>query len=96
MTLCNMSIEGGARAGMVAPDDKTIAYLQGRPMSPKGDLWTQARKAWRISPPIRRPRYDAAVKLRAETIAPQVTWGTSPGMVTGVDGQVPDPSTNDR
>jgi len=91
MTLCNMSIEGGARAGMVAPDDKTIAYLQGRPMSPKGVLWTQATQAWRNLVTDPKAAYDAAVKVEAETIAPQVTWGTSPGMVAGVDAKVPDP-----
>jgi 3-isopropylmalate/(R)-2-methylmalate dehydratase large subunit len=91
MTLCNMSIEGGARAGMVAPDDKTIAYIQGRPMSPKGVLWTQATQAWRNLLTDPGAAYGDAVKLEAETIAPQVTWGTSPGMVTGVDAKVPDP-----
>lgn len=91
MTLCNMSIEGGARAGMVAPDDKTIAYIQGRPMSPKGVLWTQATQAWRNLLTDPGAGYDAAVKVEAETIAPQVTWGTSPGMVAGVDAKVPDP-----
>jgi 3-isopropylmalate/(R)-2-methylmalate dehydratase large subunit len=93
MTLCNMSIEGGARAGMVAPDDTTIAYIKGRPMAPTGDLWDQAVKAWRDLTTDPGARYDAVVELRAETIAPQVTWGTSPGMVTGVDGHVPDPRT---
>jgi 3-isopropylmalate/(R)-2-methylmalate dehydratase large subunit len=91
MTLCNMSIEGGARAGMVAPDDTTIAYIQGRPMAPTGALWDQAVKAWRALTTDPGARYDALVEVRAETIAPQVTWGTSPGMVTGVDGYVPDP-----
>jgi 3-isopropylmalate/(R)-2-methylmalate dehydratase large subunit len=91
MTLCNMSIEGGARAGMVAPDDKTIAYLQGRPMSPKGNLWNQATHAWRRLVTDPEATYDAAVQLEAHTIAPQVTWGTSPGMVAAVDAQVPDP-----
>jgi 3-isopropylmalate/(R)-2-methylmalate dehydratase large subunit len=93
MTLCNMSIEGGARAGMVAPDDSTIAYIKGRPMAPTGALWDQAVKAWRELATDRGARYDAVVDLRADTIAPQVTWGTSPGMVTGVDGTVPDPQT---
>ncbi|MCE3224718.1 MAG: leuC [Nitrospira sp.] len=93
MTLCNMSIEGGARAGMVAPDDSTIAYIKGRPMAPTGALWDQAVKAWRELATDPGARYDAVVELRAETIAPQVTWGTSPGMVTGVDGNVPDPQT---
>ena len=93
MTLCNMSIEGGARAGMVAPDDTTIAYIKGRPMAPTGALWDHAVKAWRDLVTDPGARYDATVELRAETIAPQVTWGTSPGMVTGVDGHVPDPRT---
>lgn len=93
MTLCNMSIEGGARAGMVAPDDTTFTYLKGRPMAPKGALWDQAVAAWRQLCTDTGAQYDAVVELRAETIAPQVTWGTSPGMVTGVDGTVPDPRT---
>ncbi|HRC43092.1 MAG TPA: 3-isopropylmalate dehydratase large subunit [Nitrospira sp.] len=93
MTLCNMSIEGGARAGMVAPDDTTFAYIKGRPMAPKGALWDQAVAAWRQLATDPGAKYDAVVELRAETIAPQVTWGTSPGMVTGVDGNVPDPRT---
>lgn len=93
MTLCNMSIEGGARAGMVAPDDTTFTYLKGRPMAPKGALWDQAVAVWRQLSTDTGAQYDAVVELRAETIAPQVTWGTSPGMVTGVDGTVPDPRT---
>jgi 3-isopropylmalate/(R)-2-methylmalate dehydratase large subunit len=91
MTLCNMSIEGGARAGMVAPDDKTIAYIKGRPLAPGGDLFEQAVKSWRQLKTDANARYDATVILRAEDIAPQVSWGTSPGMVTGVDQHVPDP-----
>ena len=93
MTLCNMSIEGGARAGMVAPDETTFAYIKNRPMAPKGALWDQAVAAWRNLHTDAGAKYDAVVELRAETIAPQVTWGTTPGMVTGVDGTVPDPST---
>ncbi len=93
MTLCNMSIEGGARAGMVAPDETTVAYIKGRPMAPKGALWDQAVTAWQQLTTDPGAQYDAVVELRAETIAPQVTWGTSPGMVTGVDGNVPDPRT---
>ncbi|HQY57188.1 MAG: 3-isopropylmalate dehydratase large subunit [Nitrospira sp.] len=93
MTLCNMSIEGGARAGMVAPDETTFAYINGRPMAPKGALWDQAVTAWRHLVTDPGAKYDAVVELQAETIAPQVTWGTSPGMVTGVDGNVPDPRT---
>lgn len=91
MTLCNMSIEAGARAGMVAPDDTTFAYIHGRPMAPKGELFDRAVKVWRQLASDPEATYDQTVELRAEDIAPQVTWGTSPGMVTGVDGNVPDP-----
>ncbi|WP_447985243.1 3-isopropylmalate dehydratase large subunit [Nitrospira sp. Nam74] len=91
MTLCNMSIEAGARAGMVAPDDTTFAYINGRPMAPKGELFNRAVKAWRQLASDPDAVYDQTVALRAEDIAPQVTWGTSPGMVSGVDGTVPDP-----
>ena len=93
MTLCNMSIEGGARAGMVAPDDKTIAYIKGRPLAPTGNLFEQAAQSWRDLKTDAHARYDETVILHAEDIAPQVSWGTSPGMVLGVDQNVPDPST---
>ncbi|MFO0778927.1 MAG: 3-isopropylmalate dehydratase large subunit [Nitrospira sp.] len=93
MTLCNMSIEGGARAGLVAPDEKTIAYVKGRPLTPTGELFEQAIKAWQSLKTDPDARYDAVVTLRAEEIAPQVSWGTSPGMVVGVDQKVPDPQT---
>lgn len=92
MTLCNMSIEAGARAGMVAPDEKTFAYVKGRPMAPQGDLFEQAVNAWQQLPSDPGAAFDKVVELRAEDIAPQVTWGTNPGMVTGVDGRVPDPA----
>jgi 3-isopropylmalate/(R)-2-methylmalate dehydratase large subunit len=91
MTLCNMSIEGGARAGMVAPDEKTIAYIKGRPLAPKGALFRQAVQAWQYLKTDADATYDMTVTMRAEEIAPQVSWGTSPGMVTGVDQRVPDP-----
>ncbi len=91
MTLCNMSIEGGARAGMVAPDEKTIAYLKGRPLAPAGAMFDRAAQAWRDLATDPDATYDARITLRAEEIAPQVSWGTSPGMVTGVDRHVPDP-----
>lgn len=91
MTLCNMSIEGGARAGMVAPDEKTIAYIKGRPLAPKGDLFEQAAQAWRQLRTDTDAKYDMTVALQAEQIAPQVSWGTNPGMVIGVDQKVPDP-----
>jgi 3-isopropylmalate/(R)-2-methylmalate dehydratase large subunit len=93
MTLCNMSIEGGARAGMVAPDEKTVAYIKGRPLAPKGDLFEQAVKTWQQFKTDADAKYDMTITLQAEDIAPQVSWGTSPGMVTGVDQRVPDPKT---
>ncbi len=91
MTLCNMSIEGGARAGLVAPDHQTFLYLKDRPMAPKGDLYDQAVRAWKSLVSDPDAAYDRRVELRAEQIAPQITWGTSPGMVMGVDGKIPDP-----
>jgi 3-isopropylmalate/(R)-2-methylmalate dehydratase large subunit len=93
MTLCNMSIEGGARAGMVAPDENTVAYIKGRPLAPKGDLFEQALQAWQQLKTDANATYDLTVTMRAEDIAPQVSWGTSPGMVTGIDQRVPDPRT---
>ena len=91
MTLCNMSIEAGARAGMVAPDEKTFAYLRGRPFAPKGEMFDRAVAAWKqlVSDP--GAKFDQVVTLQAEDIIPQVTWGTSPGMVTDINGKVPDP-----
>lgn len=91
MTLCNMSIEGGARAGMVAPDDETVSYITGRPLAPKGALLDQAKQAWKDLSTDPGAVYDHHVVLQAEDIAPQVTWGTNPGMVTSVDGKVPNP-----
>jgi 3-isopropylmalate/(R)-2-methylmalate dehydratase large subunit len=91
MTLCNMSIEAGARAGMVAPDEKTIAYIKGRPLAPTGELFEQAVRVWQQLTTDANASYDTTVTLKAEGIAPQVSWGTSPGMVIGVDGKVPDP-----
>jgi 3-isopropylmalate/(R)-2-methylmalate dehydratase large subunit len=91
MTLCNMSIEGGARAGMVAPDENTIAYIKGRPLAPKGELLEQAVRAWQQLKTDANAIYDRTITLKAEDIAPQVSWGTSPGMVTGIDQRVPDP-----
>ncbi|MCP5150531.1 MAG: 3-isopropylmalate dehydratase large subunit [Ectothiorhodospiraceae bacterium] len=92
MTLCNMTIEAGARCGMVAVDDKTIAYLRGRPFSPRGELWDRAVEAWRELRSDDDAVFDREVELDAATIVPQVTWGTSPEMVAPVDGQVPDPA----
>jgi len=92
MTVCNMAIEAGARAGMVAVDDKTIAYVADRPLAPRGELWEQAVKAWRALHSDPDAHFDKVVRLDAASIVPQVTWGTSPEMVVGVDAQVPDPS----
>lgn len=91
MTLCNMSIEGGARAGLVAPDATTFSYLKDRPLAPKGNLFEQARSSWENLRTDPLAHYDTVVFLQAEKIAPQVTWGTNPGMVTGVNGKIPDP-----
>ncbi|NBS95315.1 MAG: 3-isopropylmalate dehydratase large subunit [Betaproteobacteria bacterium] len=91
MTMCNMSIEAGARAGMVAVDDTTIAYLRGRPMAPQGPEWDRAVALWRTLVSDDNARFDAEVLLDAGSIKPHVTWGTSPEMVTTIDGRVPDP-----
>jgi 3-isopropylmalate/(R)-2-methylmalate dehydratase large subunit len=91
MTICNMAIEGGARAGLVAVDDKTIDYVKGRPMAPTGAEWEQAVAYWKTLHSDPDAHFDAIVELRAEDIQPQVTWGTSPEMVLGVQGSVPDP-----
>jgi 3-isopropylmalate/(R)-2-methylmalate dehydratase large subunit len=91
MTVCNMAIEAGARAGMVAPDDKTIAYVQGRPFAPKGDIMTQAIAAWKVLHSDDDAVFDAEVVLQGEEIEPQVSWGTSPELVIPVTGFVPDP-----
>jgi 3-isopropylmalate/(R)-2-methylmalate dehydratase large subunit len=92
MTLCNMAIEAGARAGMVAVDDTTLDYLKGRPFAPKGELWGKAAAYWRTLHSDEGARFDAVVELDAAHIRPQVTWGTSPEMVTSIDGRVPDPA----
>lgn len=92
MTLCNMAIEAGARAGMVAVDDTTIEYIRGRPFAPKGDLWEKAVTYWRTLKSDEGAHFDKVVALDAAQIKPQVTWGTSPEMVTTIDGKVPDPS----
>jgi 3-isopropylmalate/(R)-2-methylmalate dehydratase large subunit len=92
MTVCNMAIEAGARAGMVAVDDKTIEYVRGRPMAPRGADWDAAVTYWRTLHSDDGATFDRMVKLDAATIKPQVSWGTSPEMVTSVDGTVPDPA----
>ncbi len=91
MTICNMAIEAGARAGMIAVDDKTIEYFRGRPYAPKGALWAQAVRAWRELHSDPDAKFDKEVVLHAGTIEPQVTWGTSPEMVAPIDAVVPDP-----
>ena len=92
MTVCNMSIEAGARAGLMAPDDVTFAYLKGRPMVPTGELWEKAVAYWRTLPSDEGAEYDREVTLEAARIAPQVTWGTSPEDVIPITGRVPDPA----
>lgn len=92
MTICNMAIEAGARAGLVAVDDITIDYVKGRPFAPKGDHWERAVEAWQDLHSDADARFDKVVVLQAEDIQPQVTWGTSPEMVTCIDGHVPDPA----
>jgi len=89
MTLCNMAIEAGARAGLVAVDEKTIEYVKGRPFSPKADQWDAAVAYWETLHTDSGAEFDAVVALKAEDIQPQVTWGTSPEMVVSVDGCVP-------
>lgn len=92
MTLCNMAIEAGARAGLVAVDDTTIDYVAGRPFAPKGEQWAQAVAYWRTLVSDDDAVFDKTLNIDASEIAPQVTWGTSPEMVSGVDQQVPDPA----
>ncbi|GAC1567437.1 MAG: 3-isopropylmalate dehydratase large subunit [Ktedonobacteraceae bacterium] len=91
MTLCNLAIEMGARAGMVAPDETTFAYVKGRPYAPKGEMFDRAVAAWRQLPSDPGARFDAEYDVRIDGLGPQVTWGTNPGMVADVNGAVPDP-----
>jgi 3-isopropylmalate/(R)-2-methylmalate dehydratase large subunit len=93
MTMCNMTIEGGARAGMVAPDETTFAYLEGRPFVPRGKDFQVAVDYWKSLVTDPGAKYDVVVTLRADELAPMVTWGTNPGMVTQVTDRVPDPSS---
>ena len=93
MTICNMSIEAGARAGIVAPDDTTFAFLEGRPAVPKGAEWERALDRWRALASDPDATYDRIVEIDVRELAPQVSWGTNPGMVVPVDGVVPDPAT---
>lgn len=93
MTLCNMTIEAGARMGMIAVDQKTIDYLEGRPYVPQGAHWEQAVAQWRTLTSDPDAAFDSSVEIDASVIRPQVTWGTSPEMVTSIDGKIPDPAT---
>jgi 3-isopropylmalate/(R)-2-methylmalate dehydratase large subunit len=92
MTVCNMSIEGGARAGLIAPDETTFAYLEGRPHAPTGAAWAQALEAWRELRTDPGASYDRTVVIDAASLVPHVTWGTNPGMVAPITGRVPDPA----
>ena len=92
MTLCNVSIEAGARAGMIAPDETTFDYLKGKRFAPRDEKWDAAVDYWRTLPSDTDASFDRVVEIDAATIAPCVTWGTNPGMVTSIEGLVPDPS----
>jgi 3-isopropylmalate/(R)-2-methylmalate dehydratase large subunit len=93
MTICNMSIEGGARAGLVAPDDTTYQYLQGRPYAPKGAEWDKAVALWRTLPTDDGAKYDKSIHIDAASLEPMITFGTNPGMGIPITAPVPDPST---
>ncbi len=92
LTVCNMSIEAGARAGMIAPDEKTYAYLRGRPFAPSGSAWDEAEAFWRTLPSDPGAAFDREIVLEASTLEPMITWGTTPADVVGVSGAVPDPA----
>jgi 3-isopropylmalate/(R)-2-methylmalate dehydratase large subunit len=92
MTICNMSIEGGARAGMVAPDETTFAYVEGKPHAPTGAAWEQALDDWRLLPSDDDATFDAEVAIDGTSLAPYVSWGTNPAQSVTIDGTVPDPS----
>ena len=94
MTICNMSIEGGARAGMIAPDDTTYQYLAGRPAAPKGADWDKACSFGGSFPPIEGAKYDKTIHIDAGALEPMITFGTNPGMGIGITAPVPDPSIN--
>ncbi|MCB9771819.1 MAG: 3-isopropylmalate dehydratase large subunit [Candidatus Omnitrophica bacterium] len=93
MTICNMSIEAGGRAGMIAPDETTFAYIKGRDFAPKGADWDKAIAYWKKLPSDTDANFDKVINIKAEDIQPQVTWGTSPGQVTSIEGIVPDPES---
>ena len=95
MTICNMSIEAGARAGMIAPDETTFAYVEGRPAAPKGALWEQALDDWRTLPTDDEASFDTEIELDGAGLLPHVSWGTNPGQVVPLDAAVPDPDQYD-
>jgi 3-isopropylmalate/(R)-2-methylmalate dehydratase large subunit len=92
MTICNMSIEAGARAGLVAPDDKTYEYLKGRPYAPKGAEWEKALSLWRQLPTDEGATFDKSITIDAESLEPMITFGTNPGMGISITAPVPDPA----
>ena len=93
MTVCNMSIEAGARAGMISPDETTYAYLEGRPHAPKGKAFQEAVEQWSMLPTDAEASFDETIEMEISSLAPQVSWGTNPGMVSDVTGEVPDPES---
>ena len=95
MTICNMSIEGGARAGLISPDEKTFEYIKGRPYAPKGKNWDKALEFWKTLPTEKNAHYDEEIVIQASEILPQVTWGTSPQDVAPINGKIPDPKEID-
>jgi 3-isopropylmalate/(R)-2-methylmalate dehydratase large subunit len=94
MTVCNMSIEGGARAGLIAPDETTFEYLEGREYAPKGEDWTRALEYWRTLPTDEGAEFDKEVVIRADDLVPYVSWGTTPAQTVPLDGAVPEPQNN--
>lgn len=96
MTVCNMSIEAGAKAGMIAPDDKTFAYLEGRSHAPKGANWDAAVADWKTLPTDMGATFDHEVVIDGASITPHITWGTNPGQVAPLSGAVPDPASFDE
>ena len=96
MTICNMSIEGGARAGLIQPDDKIFSYLKGRPMSPKNDNWERALEYWNSLKTDSDAKFDKEINLNGEDIAPMVTWGTSPEDVVSINGKIPNPDNEEN
>ena len=93
MTVCNLTIEAGARAGMIAPDEKTFAYFKGRPMAPKGENWEKAVAYWKTLPSDEGAKFDKEVNVDIANLPPMITWGTSPQQVVAIDGAVPAPGS---